>query len=145
MNRHAGPDSTGRCEHPIMAKPEVRRALAYAVPHEDIHKKVYFGGGHVIKTITPRIYPNSTDKFWPYHENLEKAKMLLAEAGYPDGFDMTISYDMAISEMEETCTLIKKQLREDRDPRTIAGASVRGVFRHQVQPQADGALRQFPA
>ena len=114
MNRHAGPDSTGRCEHPIMAKPEVRRALTCAVPHEDTHKKVYFGGGHVIKTITPRICPNSTDKFWPYHENLEMAKMLLAEAGYPDGFDMTISYDKAISEMEETCTLIKSNFEKIR-------------------------------
>jgi peptide/nickel transport system substrate-binding protein len=96
----------------IMAKVDVRRALAYAVPYQDIHKKVYFGGGQLIKTITPQIYPNATDEFWPYKEDLTKAKEMLAAAGYPDGFDMTISYDKAISEMEEACTLIKSNFEK---------------------------------
>jgi peptide/nickel transport system substrate-binding protein len=96
----------------IMAKPEVRRALAWAIPYEEIFQKVYFGQGHVVKSITPQIFPNYTDEFWPYQTDLDKAKQLLAEAGYPDGFDMTISYDKAISEMEETCTLIRSNLEQ---------------------------------
>jgi peptide/nickel transport system substrate-binding protein len=98
--------------NPIMAKVGVRQALAYAMPYQDIHNKVYFGSGHAIKTITPKIFANSTDEFWPYKEDLPKAKALLADAGYPDGFDMTISYDKAISEMEEVCTLIKSNLEK---------------------------------
>lgn len=96
----------------IMAKPAVRRALAWAVPYEDIHQKVYFGQGYIIRSITPKIYPNSTEDFWPYRTDLAKAKALLAEAGYPDGFPMTISYDKAISEMEEACTLIKSNFEK---------------------------------
>ena len=96
----------------IMAKPEVRRALAWAVPYEEIHQKVYFGQGHVVKSITPKIFPNYTDEFWLYQTDLDKAKQLLAEAGYPDGFDMTISYDKAISEMEEACTLIRSNFEK---------------------------------
>jgi peptide/nickel transport system substrate-binding protein len=93
--------------NPVMANVKVRQALAYAIPYEEIHQKVYSGQGHLIKSITPRIYPNYTDKFWVYKTDLEKAKTLLAEAGYPNGFEMTISYDKAIAEMEESCILIK--------------------------------------
>jgi peptide/nickel transport system substrate-binding protein len=98
--------------NPIMAKKAVRQALAYAVPYEDIHRKVYFGDGLMIKSITPKIFPYSTDEFWPYKEDLDKAKKMLAEAGYPDGFKMTISYDKAISEMEEVCTLVKSNFEK---------------------------------
>ena len=96
----------------IMAKKEVRQALAWAVPYEEIHQKVYFGQGHLIKSITPKIFPNYTEEFWPYTTDLEKAKKLLAEAGYPNGFEMTISYDKAISEMEEACTLIRSNFEK---------------------------------
>jgi peptide/nickel transport system substrate-binding protein len=98
--------------NPIMANVKVRQALAYAMPYEDIHRKVYFGEGHLIKTITPKIFAFSTDQFWPYKEDLGKAKQLLADAGYPDGFKMTVAYDKAISEMEEVCTLIKSNLQK---------------------------------
>lgn len=96
----------------IMAKPKVRQAMAWAMPYNDIFTKVYFGKGQVIKSITPQIYPNSTDKFWPYKEDLAKAKQVLAEAGYPNGFEMSIAYDKAISEMEEVCTLIKSNFEK---------------------------------
>jgi ABC-type transport system substrate-binding protein len=96
----------------IMAKPEVRRALAWAVPYEEIYQKVYFGQGDIVKSITPKIFPNYTDEFWIYQTDLDKAKQLLTEAGYPDGFDMTISYDKAISEMEEACTLIRSNFEK---------------------------------
>ena len=67
----------------IMANVQVRQAMAYAIPYDEIHQKVYFGQGRLIKSITPEIYPNSTDKFWVYKTDLEKAKTLLGEAGYP--------------------------------------------------------------
>ncbi|MCC7273721.1 MAG: ABC transporter substrate-binding protein [Alphaproteobacteria bacterium] len=98
--------------NPIMAKPKVRQALAWAMPYQDILNKVYFGRGDLIRSITPKIYPNSTEEFWPYREDLAKAKQVLAEAGYPNGFEMTISYDKAISEMEEVCTLVKSNLEK---------------------------------
>lgn len=91
----------------IMANKTVRQAMAYAVPYEEIHEKVYFGQGTIIKSITPKIFPNHTPEFWPYHLNLEKARTLLTEAGYPDGFDLKLSYSSAIDEMAEAAVLIK--------------------------------------
>ena len=46
---YVGPVET----NPIMAKTKVRQAMAWATPYEEIHKKVYFGNGTVIKSITP--------------------------------------------------------------------------------------------
>jgi len=93
--------------NPIMANVKVRQALAYAVPYDEIRQKVYLGQGQQIKSITPKIFPNYTDQFWPYKTDLDKARALLRDAGFPKGFDMTISYDKAIPEMEEACILIK--------------------------------------
>lgn len=98
--------------NPLMANVKVRQALAYAIPYEEIHQKVYFGQGHLIKSITPRIFPNYTDRFWPYRTDLDRARGLLREAGYPGGFELSIAYDKAIAEMEETCILIKSSLEK---------------------------------
>jgi peptide/nickel transport system substrate-binding protein len=98
--------------NPIMANAKVRQALAYAIPYDEIHQKVYFRQGRLIKSITPEIYPNYTDQFWVYKTDLDKAKALLREAGYPDGFEVTIAYDKAIAEMEEACILIKSNLEK---------------------------------
>jgi peptide/nickel transport system substrate-binding protein len=98
--------------NPIMSNVKVRQALAYAIPYTEIHEKVYFKQGRLIRSITPEIYPNHTDRFWVYQTDLNRARALLKEAGYPNGFEINIAYDKAIAEMEETCILIKSSLEK---------------------------------
>jgi peptide/nickel transport system substrate-binding protein len=67
----------------------VRQALAYAVNYDAIIDGV-FGGGRKLDSVTPPMYgyaPAATT----YTYDLEKAKALLAEAGYPDGLDIEIA------------------------------------------------------
>ena len=68
----------------------VRQAINHAVNMEEVVDVVYHGAGN--KAVGP-LGPNVTfanTELEGYDYNPEKAKELLAEAGYPDGFDITI-------------------------------------------------------
>jgi len=71
---------------------EVRQAINHAVDLDTIVKKLW--AGTAIRAINP--YPPTmpcwNDKIKPYEYNPEKAKQMLAAAGYPNGFEMEISY-----------------------------------------------------
>lgn len=81
--------------HPILGKPEVRKALAYLVPYDGLQQSVmtYFG--------TPWHRIVAKGKLGAYPEDLPvafdpaKAKQMLADAGYPNGFDLEV---MALSQ-----------------------------------------------
>ncbi|MBO3757863.1 MAG: ABC transporter substrate-binding protein [Candidatus Brockarchaeota archaeon] len=69
--------------------PRVRQALNYAVNKTAIIDTVLFGLG---KPLTGLVPPNffGYSPQPPYHYNVTKAKELLAEAGYPNGFSMVL-------------------------------------------------------
>ncbi len=90
----------------------VRQAIAYAVPFEQISKSAIYGRGRMMHG-APASAP--ADASWPqpfpYDTNLEKAKKLLAEAGYPDGFETTISFDLGEATADEpTAVLLQESL-----------------------------------
>lgn len=134
---YVGPVQTNE----IMAKTKVRQAMAWATPYEEIHQKVYFGQGSIIKSLTPAIFPNHTDRFWVYRFDLNRARGVLAEAGYPNGFDLRLSFDNSIAEMQETAILVKAAydqigIRTTLDPLPPAVYSERKV-RRQLMCQVD--------
>jgi peptide/nickel transport system substrate-binding protein len=78
-------------QRPPFDDPRVRQALAYAVDRQAYVDAVLFGYG------VPIVGGPIPESNWGYaglqtyaERDLEKAKALLAEAGYPDGFDTTI-------------------------------------------------------
>jgi len=71
----------------------VRKALSYAVPYEDIVKHVLHGHGYVGKGPIPKGIMGYFEDLPTYTYDLEKAKQLLAEAGYPNGgFKLVLTY-----------------------------------------------------
>ncbi len=71
------------------AHPKVREAIRYLIDYAGINKALMPGYGVLhqrpIKAGMPSTLPNPG-----YQLDVAKAKVLLAEAGYPDGFDTTI-------------------------------------------------------
>jgi len=85
----------------------VRQALAYAVPYQDILDAVFFGQAQPAAGLITSGTVGGSDIGWVYEYDPEKAKQMLADAGYPDGFDMDLVIDMSQAEWEEAAVLIQ--------------------------------------
>jgi len=90
----------------------VRRALAFAVPYQDIIDTVYLGKAKQLKSLVCSTYPLYTDKYFQYEYNLDKAKELLAEAGYADGFTCKLTIDNTNSQAEQVALLYQSSLKK---------------------------------
>lgn len=75
----------------ILSNVKVRQALAYATNVKEIVEHVYYPTGIIsIGPIIPGTWAEAPDVLNPYEYNPEKAKELLAQAGYGDGFDIEL-------------------------------------------------------
>lgn len=91
----------------------VRQALSYAVDKQQIMDMIADGHGTAIGS---SMYPAFGKYFVPeltdyYTQNIEKAKELLTEAGYPDGFDMTITVPSNYQPHMDTAQVLVEQLK----------------------------------
>ena len=68
----------------------VRQAVAYAIDRQTVIDLAMFGYGTPIGSHWPPTTPYYKDLTQKFAYNPEKAKTLLAKAGYPDGFEATI-------------------------------------------------------
>lgn len=93
-------------DKPPFDNKKVRQALAWATPYQDIIDKVYYGHARRMTSIVPDIYAGYTPTY-AYEYDLAKAKSVLSEAGFPDGFDVSLAYNAAQKESEEMSILLK--------------------------------------
>ena len=73
-----------------LTKKEVRQAVNYAIDKESIVKDLYKGTAIVAKNGMPPFMLGYNDAVKDYPYDPEKARELLASAGYPDGFKATL-------------------------------------------------------
>ena len=91
---------------------KVRQAIAYAVNPDEIIDAVNFG--KAVRCGTP-VIPGLKKYFddsltHAYDQDIEKAKQLLSEAGYPDGFSMTITVPSNYTVHVDTAQVIISEL-----------------------------------
>ncbi|MCI9376228.1 MAG: ABC transporter substrate-binding protein, partial [Oscillibacter sp.] len=92
----------------------VRQALCYAVDKQQIIDLAFDGYGSPIgSSMYPAFGKYFDDSLTNYYtRDIEKAKALLADAGYPDGFSMTITVPSNYSPHIDTAQVIVEQLKE---------------------------------
>ena len=90
----------------------VRQAFQYAINKKEIVDSVVYGYGKVGSLYaTPLTAGYNEEKDNLYNYDPEKAKALLAEAGYPNGFEMDF-YCETSQTYEEIATILQAQLAE---------------------------------
>ena len=118
---------------------KVRQAVAYAMPYDAIVETALYGecvpmyGADSMEPSTidwPQPFPYSTDP--------EKAKSLMAESGFPDGFDTTLAFDLGTKEWAEPMSVL---IQEALAPiginvtlEKVPSANFRGVLVEKSRP-----------
>lgn len=92
---------------------KVRKALCYAINPDEIMDMMADGKGVRVGTsMYPGLKKYFDDKYTNYYEqDYDKAKKLLKEAGYPDGFDLEITVSSADQPHVDTAQIIQEELK----------------------------------
>jgi peptide/nickel transport system substrate-binding protein len=99
---------------PPFDNPKVREAISYAIPYKEILSSALYGRAKGMFNGDPNAPYAPT---WPvpikHGQDLDKAKALLAEAGFPNGFKTTLSFDLSEATVREpTAILIQEALKK---------------------------------
>ncbi len=96
---------------PPFDNPQVRQAMNYLLPRDQIIKTVYYGLATKQTACIPESYPMVDHEFFDYDENVEKASDLLKQAGLGSGFKTSISYDAGNPVQEPIALIFQTSLR----------------------------------
>lgn len=114
-------------------KQEVRQAVAYALDKDAILEAQVQGYGEVVDSIIPSFVAGYKDDLNKYERNIEKAKELMAAAGYPDGF--TVELTTLAGQHDLAAQVIQAQLKEIGIEVTLVQLD-RATFLEAVSKQA---------
>jgi len=124
----------------------VRHAINYAINKEALAKVAFSGHASVVDGVVPQgvDFAHATGP-WPY--DVKKAKALLAEAGYPNGFETTLWSAYNDGTSVKAVQFLQQQLRQVGIKTSVevleSGQRVQRV--QQVQKPEDAKLRLYYA
>lgn len=76
----------------LLSNTKVRRAIAHAVDNDALRKAALMDAAETARGFLPQTVPGSRENPPIYEHDVEEAKRLLTEAGYPDGISLTLSF-----------------------------------------------------
>jgi peptide/nickel transport system substrate-binding protein len=95
---------------PPFHDPRVRRAVAYALPYEDLLRHVYFGRARRAVGPVPLGFPGRVSGDPPYNHHPERARALLVEAGFAGGLDVELAMDSGSPDEETLAVFVRAAL-----------------------------------
>jgi peptide/nickel transport system substrate-binding protein len=124
------------------AKPQVRNAVKYALDYE-AYKRIYEDTIDAGQTIVPAgMFAHLKDR--PFTRNLDRARALMREGGYEQGFkaELMVPIDPVLPNVAAKMKEDLAQIRIDVDVKVLRNADILGVYRaqkHQLAIQRWGA------
>lgn len=99
MNNDKGPLSDKR----------VRQAIRYSIDSQAIIDSILYGAGKVANSLVPPAAQGYLEDVPYYDQNIEKAKQLLTDAGYPDGLKLSLAVAEDTTRVA-VCQVLQNQL-----------------------------------
>lgn len=108
------PDATNDVNAPTEKGMKLRQAISYAIDRQQIAKEIYYGYATPTDIPFPPGFLGRTGEdpghYYPMNGDLDKAKQLLNEAGYPNGFEIScITSDK--QNLRQELELVQAQLK----------------------------------
>jgi len=116
-------------ENEILANPQVREAFRYLIDYEGLANSVMRYYGTMQQTIVPAGMPGALEET-PYTLDPDRARELIAEAGYPDGFALTY-YATPVTPEYEIAQSIQANAAEAGITLNLQGGDHIGAFRER--------------
>ncbi|MCM3568669.1 ABC transporter substrate-binding protein [Neobacillus mesonae] len=91
---------------------KVRQAMNYVIDQDKIINDVVYGQGAKMTSSISHVSPAHTSNGYNYKYDLEKAKSLLSEAGYPNGFEFDLTVSSATQDYEDIAVILKSELEK---------------------------------
>jgi peptide/nickel transport system substrate-binding protein len=97
---------------PPFDDPRVRRAIAHAVPYDELIEHVYFGRAIRAVGPVPVGFPAAARSSPAYDTDPAKSRALLAEAGFANGLDVELAVDSGSPDDETLAVFVRQALAQ---------------------------------
>ena len=139
-------------KNPPFSSLKIRLAVAHAIPFEKIFSSAVFGRGVLLSgnpiashTAGHELVPS------PFKTDITRARALMVEAGYPNGFETTLSFDQGFATINEPMAVLLQESLAQVGIRTtinkIPGANWRNMLLKKEMPlflNAFGGWLNYP-